>query len=59
MDVFDVNKKVKKGTKRSRASKTDFVDQKQTGRGRSDAKNAGVKKFASFTWTFMVTTENG
>ena len=57
MDVFDVNKNLNKGSKRSRAPKTDLVDQKQTGRGRSEAKNAGVKRFSSFIWTFMVTKE--
>ena len=61
MDVFDVNKRVKKGggekkkeTKKSRGPKTDFVGRKQTGRGRSEAKNAGVETF-SFIWTLMVT----
>ena len=32
---------------------------KQTGRSRSEAKNAGVKTLSSFIWTFMVTKENG
>ena len=54
MDVFDVKTNPKKESKRSRAPKTDFVDQTQTGRGRSEAKHAGVKKFSSFIWTFMV-----
>ena len=58
-DVFDVNKKVKKGQKMSRAPKTDVVGQKRTGRGRSEAKHAGVKKLSSFILTFMVTKENG
>ena len=46
MYVFDVNKKVKKTVPKGpdRAPKTDLYDQKQTGRGRSEAKNAGVKK---------------
>ena len=56
-DVFDVKKHITKGSKRSRAPKTDLFDQKQTGRGRSEAKNTGVKKFSSFIWTFMVTKE--
>ena len=60
-DVFDVNEKVKKGItrKRSRAPNTDLFDKKQTGRGRSEAKHAGVKKFSSFIWTLMVKKEHG
>ena len=56
-DVFDVTQKVKNSTKRSRAPKTDFVGQKQTGRARSEVKNTGVKKFSAFIWTFMATEE--
>ena len=58
-DVFDVKQKVKTCQKRSGAPKTDLFDHKQTGRGRYEAKHAGVKKLSSFIWTFMVTKENG
>ena len=58
-DVVGVNKKVNKCPKRSGGPNTDFVDQKQTGRARSETKHAGVKKFSSFIWTVMVTKENG
>ena len=54
-----MSKKVQKGTKRSRTAKTDFVEQKQTERARSETKKAGVKKLSSFRWTFMVTKEHG
>ena len=43
-DVFDVNTKDTKGTKRSSGLKTDFVDQTKTGRGRAETEHAGVKK---------------
>ena len=59
MDVFEVNKKVKKGTQRSSGPKTDLLDKQKRGGGRADLKNAGVKKFSSFIWTLVVKTENG
>ena len=43
-DVFGVNTKVKKSTKRSIGPKTNLFDRTQTGRGRSEANNAGIKK---------------
>ena len=58
-DVFDVNQNVKKRqTKVQSPPKPIFVDQKQTERGRSEAKYAGVQKLSSFIWTLMVTKEN-
>ena len=57
-DVFDVQQNAKKCQKRSIGPKTDLFGQKQTGRGRSEAKTAGVKKFLSFIWTLVVKKEN-
>ena len=57
IDVFDVNKKVQKGTKRSSGPKTDFLGQQKRGGGRADLKIAGVKKLSSFIWTLVVNKE--
>ena len=59
IDVFDVKQKVKTDQKRSSGPKTNLFDEKQTGRGRSETNNAGVKKLSSFIWTFMMTKEHG
>ena len=57
IDVFGVNQKVQKGTKRSSGPKTDLLGQKKRGGGRADLKNAGVKKLSSFIWTLVVKTK--
>ena len=59
IDVFGVNKKVQKGTKRSSGPKTNLLGQNKREGGRAETKNAGVKKFSSFIWTLVVTKENG
>ena len=58
-DVFGVNKKVKKGTKRSNGLKTDLLGKTKRGGSRAALKIAGVKKLSSFIWTLVVETENG
>ena len=59
IDVSDVKQNVKKGPKRSRGPKTDFVGNQNTGRARAETTNAGVTKVSSFVWTLMVKKENG
>ena len=59
IDVFDVNKKVQKGTKRSSGPKTNFFGQTKREGGRAETKNVGVKKFSSFIWTLVVKNKNG
>ena len=59
IDVLFVNKKVRKGIKRSSGPKTDLFGQKKRGGGRAETKNAGVKKLPSFIWTLVVKKENG
>ena len=54
-----VKTNVQKGTKRSSGPKTDLLGQKKERRGRAETQNAGVKKLSSFTWTLVVTKENG
>ena len=60
-DNFDVQKNVKKRSRKVKKGpeppKIDFVCQQQTGKVGYEAKNAGVQKFSSFIWTFVVTKE--
>ena len=58
-EVCAVSESSKTNEKGLQPLKTHFVYQKQTGRGRSEAKNARVKQFSSFIWTFMIAKENG
>ena len=54
-----VKKKVRKGTNRSIGPNTGFLGQNKREGGRAETENAGVKKFSSFIWTFVVNKEHG